>query len=147
MAVSGKTGEGVSRLLEEIIRGAFLRPKYEYDNKPRALIFDFEYSEHQGMIVYVRVTDGVIKKGDDLMLGASKEKICRFRNRHFFASKKFLRISFGHEIGYIVTNIKKASIGTVGDSILSTKDPLPPFGRLSSTETGGLGQHLPRVAR
>ena len=57
----GKTGEGVNQLLEEITC-AFPAPKYEYDNRPRALIFDFEYPEHQGMIVYVRVTDGVIKK-------------------------------------------------------------------------------------
>ena len=72
LAVSGKTGEGVSRLLEEII-ARVPPPKYEYADRPRALIFDFEYSEHQGMIVYVRVTDGVIKKGDELMLGASKK--------------------------------------------------------------------------
>ena len=71
LAVSGKTGEGVSRLLEEVI-ARVPAPKFEYDNRSRALIFDFEYSEHQGMIVYVRVTDGVIKKGDELVLGVSK---------------------------------------------------------------------------
>ena len=127
LAVSGKTGEGVSRLLEEII-ARVPAPKYEYDNKPRALIFDFEYSEHQGMIVYVRVTDGVIKKGDELMLGASKERFVAGETGTFLPQKNPCASLSSGEIGYIVTNIKKASIGTVGDSILSTKDPLPSLG-------------------
>ena len=127
LAVSGKTGQGVNRLLEEII-ARVPPPKYEYADRPRALIFDFEYSEHQGMIVYVRVTDGVIKKGDELMLGASKERFVASETGTFSPQKNpSSSLSVG-EIGYIVTNIKKASIGTVGDSILSAKDPLSSLG-------------------
>ena len=127
LAVSGKTGQGVNRLLEEII-ARVPPPKYEYADRPRALIFDFEYSEHQGMIVYVRVTDGVIKKGDELMLGASKERFIASETGTFSPQKNpSSSLSVG-EIGYIVTNIKKASIGTVGDSILSAKDPLSSLG-------------------
>ena len=127
LAVSGKTGEGVSQLLEEIT-ARVPAPKYEYADRPRALIFDFEYSEHQGMIVYVRVTDGVIKKGDDLMLGASKERFVASETGIFSPQKNSCASLSAGEIGYIVTNIKKASIGTVGDSVLSAKDPLPPLG-------------------
>lgn len=127
LAVSGKTGEGVSRLLEEII-SRVPPPKFEYVDRPRALIFDFEYSEHQGMIVYVRVTDGMIKKGDELMLGASKERFVASETGTFSPQKSPCPSISAGEIGYIVTNIKKASIGTVGDSILSAKDPLPSLG-------------------
>ncbi|KKU06510.1 MAG: Elongation factor 4 [Candidatus Collierbacteria bacterium GW2011_GWC2_45_40] len=127
LAVSGKTGEGVSHLLEEIIRRV-PAPKFEYDNRPRALIFDFEYSEHQGMIVYVRVTDGMIKKGDELILGVSKEKFVASETGTFSPQKNSCATLSAGEIGYIITNIKKASIGTVGDSILSLKDSLPPLG-------------------
>ena len=127
LAVSGKTGEGVSHLLEEIIRRV-PAPKFEYDNRPRALIFDFEYSEHQGMIVYVRVADGMIKKGDELILGASKERFVASEVGIFSPQKNSCATLSAGEIGYIITNIKKASIGTVGDSILSLKDSLPPLG-------------------
>ena len=62
------------------------------------------------------------------MLGASKERFVASETG-IFSPQKFLRISFSiGEIGYIVLNIKKASIGTVGDSVLSAKDPLPPLG-------------------
>ena len=79
------------------------------------------------MIVYVRVTDGVIKKGDELMLGASKERFVASETGTFSPQKNPCSSLSAGEIGYIVTNIKKASIGTVGDSILSAKDPLPPL--------------------
>ncbi len=127
LAVSGKTGEGVNQLLEEIIRRV-PPPKFEHADRPRALIFDFEYSEHQGMIVYIRVTDGVIKKGDELALGASKEKFTASEVGIFSPQRNPSSSLSAGEIGYIVTNIKKASIGTVGDSVLSSKDPLPPLG-------------------
>ena len=127
LAVSGKTGEGVNRLMEEIV-ARVPPPKFEYDNRPRALIFDFEYSEHQGMIVYVRIADGSVKKGDELILGASKEKFVASEVGTFSPQKNSCVALSAGEIGYIVTNIKKASIGTVGDSILSFKDPLPPLG-------------------
>ena len=80
------------------------------------------------MIVYVRVTDGVIKKGDELMLGAFKERFVAGETGTFSPQKNPCSSLSSGEIGYIVTNIKKASIGTVGDSILSAKDPLPSLG-------------------
>ncbi len=62
------------------------------------------------------------------MLGVSKEKFIASEVGIFSPQRNpFARLSPG-EIGYIVTNIKKASIGTVGDSILSYKDPLPSLG-------------------
>lgn len=127
LAVSGKTGDGVANLLEEIIKRV-PPPKIEYQDRPRALIFDFEYSEHQGMIVYIRVADGVIKKGDELILGASKERFIVSETGTFSPQKVQCQALSAGEIGYVVTNIKKASIGMVGDSVLSYKDSLPALG-------------------
>ncbi|MEK9161288.1 MAG: translation elongation factor 4 [Patescibacteria group bacterium] len=127
LAVSGKTGEGVAKLLEEVI-ARVPPPKIEHQDRPRALIFDFEYSEHQGMIVYIRVTDGTIKKGDELILGVSKERFIAGETGTFSPQKTPCQSLSAGEIGYVVTNIKKASIGTVGDSVLSYKDPLPSLG-------------------
>ena len=77
------------------------------------------------MIVYVRIADGSVKKGDELILGASKEKFVASEVGTFSPQKNSCVALSAGEIGYIVTNIKKASIGAVGDYILSFKDPLP----------------------
>ncbi|HEX2614260.1 MAG TPA: GTP-binding protein, partial [Nitrososphaera sp.] len=64
---SGKTGEGVEDLLHAIIER--IPPPAKIGNvgqkpeEPRALIFDFQYSDHQGVIVYLRMFEGAIQKG------------------------------------------------------------------------------------
>ena len=79
LAVSGKTGEGVPELIEEVI-ARVPAPSSEYTNtgkgsQTRALIFDFEYSNHVGVILYVRALDGQIQAGDDLLFRTSKSPI------------------------------------------------------------------------
>jgi GTP-binding protein LepA len=65
---SGKTGQGVDTLIQEIIKKV-PHPKEELpdSNSLRALVFDFQYSNHKGVIVYVRMIDGSVKKGDELL--------------------------------------------------------------------------------
>jgi GTP-binding protein LepA len=65
MYVSGKTGEGVPLLITEIVK-RIPPPKPGDDAKVSSLIFDFEYSNHQGVILFMRVFSGTIKKGDML---------------------------------------------------------------------------------
>ena len=68
LLVSGKTGEGVENLLREVIkRVPTPREDYSGDNVLRALVFDFKYSNHKGVIVFVRILDGEVKKGDNLL--------------------------------------------------------------------------------
>lgn len=124
LEVSGKTGAGVENLLTEIIK-AVPPPKFEFENNARALVFDFEYSEHQGVIVYIRVTDGQIKKGDELWLAGAKERFIAAEIGIFSPQRTPVPSLSAGEIGYIVTNIKKTSIGAVGDTVLAFKDPLP----------------------
>ena len=61
--VSGKTGEGVDKLLEEIVEKV-PGPKREEDKPLRALIFDSVFNTYRGSIAYVRVMEGVLRKGD-----------------------------------------------------------------------------------
>lgn len=126
LAVSGKTGEGVSELLKEIVE-RIPPPSDEYREKNnfRALVFDFEYSNHQGVIVYVRVLDGEIKKGDDLSFCEAKERFIASDVGVFTPEKKSAEKISAGEIGYIVTSIKKPGIASVGDTITLTKNPLP----------------------
>lgn len=126
LEVSAKTGEGLEELLKEII--AFVpAPKYDFKDRPRALIFDFEYSNHQGIILYVRMTDGAIKKGDKLFLSQVKENFFAGEVGIFSPNRSPSSVLAAGEIGYIVTNIKKPSIGVVGDSVVSQDRPLSPL--------------------
>ena len=102
-------------------------PIYEFENRPRALIFDFEYSNHQGVILYVRITDGSVKTGDNLILSQTKEKFTAGEVGIFSPNRCRAPILNAGEIGYIVTNIKKPSIAAVGDSVVSGENPLPPL--------------------
>ena len=63
LITSGKTGEGVAKLLDIIIEKT-TPPKSEFNVKDdfRALIYDFKYSTHRGVMVYIRVLDGQVKK-------------------------------------------------------------------------------------
>src|SRR3989339_96312 len=66
LRVSGKTGEGVPKLLEAIIARVPPPATSSGDRSLQALVFDFEYSPHRGVVVYVRVFGGEIKKGNQL---------------------------------------------------------------------------------
>lgn len=130
LAVSGKTGEGVQELIEEIIKRV-PAPKSEFveasGNQTRALIFDFEYSNHMGVILYVRVLDGSVKAGDTLLFVQSDYKFI-IREVGIFSPEKKERdgVSAG-EIGYIVTGIKEPGIARVGDTVTTFSRPLPAF--------------------
>lgn len=130
LAVSGKTGEGVPQLIEEII-ARVPAPKSEFvgaeGNQSRALIFDFEYSNHMGVILYVRVLDGNIKRDDTLLFMQSKAKFI-VREVGIFSPEKHEagKISAG-EIGYIVTGIKEPGIARVGDTVTTFSRPLAAF--------------------
>jgi len=127
MCVSGKTGAGVDKLLEEIVKIIPpARSEYGIDGPERALVFDFQYSAHRGMVVYARVLDGQIKKGDILSFVASDEKFTVL-DLGFFKPDQVSRDHLqAGDIGYLVTGIKKPGEAKVGDTIISLTDPLPP---------------------
>jgi GTP-binding protein LepA len=130
LAVSGKTGEGVKELLEEIITRV-PAPKSEFGgenfNQSRALIFDFEYSNHMGVILYVRVLDGNVKAGDTLLFTQSNHKFIIREVGTFSPAKKEGKVVSAGEIGYIVTGIKEPGIARVGDTVTTQSRPLPAF--------------------
>jgi GTP-binding protein LepA len=130
LAVSGKTGEGVKELLEEII-SRVPEPKSEHggasSKSTRSLIFDFEYSNHMGVILYVRVLDGHIKAGDTLTFVQSDYKFIVREVGVFSPEKKPVEQVDAGQIGYIVTGIKEPGIARVGDTVTTFNHPLPAF--------------------
>src|SRR3989338_5362286 len=122
---SGKTGEGVPVLLDAIIE-RIPPPKTVEGNDPlQALVFDFQYSNHQGVIVYVRLMSGKIEKGDQVVFAVSGEKFNVLEVGTFSPSPKPKNTLEAGEIGYIVTGIKKPGIASAGDTITLLKNPAP----------------------
>ena len=127
MLVSGKTGEGVQELLGEIIRR--IPPPHIDKNfivqsgSARALVFDFKYDNHRGVIVYVRVFDGEFKKGESLLFAVSSEKFISLEVGTFSPEEEPKEKILSGEIGYIVTGIKRPGIASVGDTVTYQKRP------------------------
>ncbi len=130
LAVSGKTGEGVEHLIEEIIH-RIPPPKSEYGDamfsQARALIFDFEYSNHMGVILYTRILDGSVKAGDTLLFVQSNHKFIVREVGTFSPEKQETKSVGAGEIGYIVTGIKEPGVARVGDTVTTQSRPLPAF--------------------
>jgi len=117
---SGKTGEGVEAILDEIIKKGL--PPAESEIKevgqyPRALIFDSKYDTYRGVVAYVRVFNGTIKKGDKIRLlsmQAESEVLDCGIFKPDYVSTGELHIG---EIGYIITGFKTVSDCRVGDTV------------------------------
>lgn len=122
LEVSGKTGQGVEELLEAIIE-RIPAPEEKNINDLQSLVFDFSYSNHRGVIVYVRVMSGEIKKGDTLIFMAAKESFTALEVGYCSPDDVAKDSLSTGEIGYIVTGIKKPGIATVGDTITLSKNP------------------------
>jgi len=115
--ISAKTGENTKELLSAVV-DKLPSPKGE-ENKPfRALIFDAVFDEHRGVIAFIRVVDGKIKKRELTKILGSDLKIEAGEIGYF---SPFLipkeELSSG-EIGYIVTGIKDIRLCRVGDTIV-----------------------------
>ncbi|MFT6361162.1 MAG: GTP-binding protein LepA [Candidatus Paceibacteria bacterium] len=125
LLVSGKTGEGVEDLINHVIE--HIEPPVELipdTTSTRAMVFDFEYSSHKGVIIYVRLTDGNIKKGDQLVFGTSKRKFFALDVGVFKPDAQSTDELSAGEIGYVVTGIKEAKVAQVGDTVTLFKNQL-----------------------
>ena len=131
LAVSGRTGEGVDKLLEAIVER--IPPPHEMAaspisrGEPRGLIFDFSYSKHRGIAVCLRVFDGTFKKGQSLRFHAAGKEFIALEVGFFAPEERPADTLSAGEIGYIVTGIKEAGIVAVGDTIGAVRGTLPPL--------------------
>lgn len=116
--VSGKTGEGVDVLLDEIVRR--IPPPEGDPGKPlKALIFDSVFNSYRGSVVYVRIMDGRLKKGEKIRFMAT--------GKDYEADEiGYLRIKpnpsdslSAGEVGYIIGNVKSLEDTKVGDTVTS----------------------------
>ena len=132
LAVSGRTGAGVDELLEAIVK--LIPPPHPshkategvaQSSEPRGLIFDFSFSKHRGVAVYLRVFDGTFKKGQSLGFHAAGKEFIALEVGIFAPEERPADSLSAGEIGYIVTGIKEAGVVAVGDTIGAAKGSLP----------------------
>jgi GTP-binding protein LepA len=129
LLVSGKTGDGVPELLEAI-RFRIPPPRETKLDTYRGLIFDFSYSNHRGIIVFMRVFDGEVKKGDVLKFSASKRTFTALEVGMVTPEETPVDSLEAGQIGYIVTGIKEPGVAGVGDTLIrerSTAEALPGY--------------------
>lgn len=95
---------------------------------PRGLVFDFQYSDHQGVIVYLRMFDGQIKKGDKLEFAATGRNFIALEVGSFSPTPVALPegLSAG-SIGYVVTGIKEPGLARVGDTVRALGSKVTPL--------------------
>ena len=124
--VSGKTGEGVAELLD-IICDQIPPPAPSKIDTFRGLVFDFQYSNHKGIIVYLRVFDGSVKKGDTIRFLAAKKTFSVLEVGIFSPEEKPVAELSEGETGYIVTGIKEPGVASVGDTLAHDKIKTEPL--------------------
>ncbi len=126
LETSGKTGEGVEELLQRVIEKV-PPPKESSIKNFQALVFDFKYSNHTGVIVFVRVMNGSIKRHTDLKFKVAGGVFKALEVGIFSPTEVPKESISAGEIGYIVTGIKEPGIAKVGDTIALANDTNPPL--------------------
>src|SRR4051794_11909007 len=128
--ISGKTGEGVTDVLEELVQRV-PPPHGDPAAPPRALIFDSEFDQYRGVIAYIRVVDGTFKKGEAIRAMAAGTQ-ADIDDIGFFtpAMSPADQLSAG-EVGFLLTRVQDVTPVGVGDT-LTTKangatEPLPGY--------------------
>lgn len=127
LLVSGRTGEGVESLLQEIIKRIPAPHKTETTEAFRSLIFDFKYSTHKGVVVFIRVMNGKVSRNEKLAFKISGRVFTGIEVGIFSPDEKPVESLSAGEIGYIVTGIKEPGIASVGDTVAGLNDTLPPL--------------------
>ena len=118
--ISAKTGQNVDQVLESIVE-RIPAPKGQPQDPTRALIFDSYYDDYRGVILYVRVVDGQIKKGESIHMMATGANGLALEVGHL-SPGMIPDPSLGTgEIGYIVTNLKTTREARVGDTVTLKK--------------------------
>ncbi len=120
--VSGKTGEGVEALLEAIVERV-PAPKTEDDKPLKALIFDSIFNTYRGSIVYVRVMQGTLKKGDPILFMATGKEYDAEEIGYLKLQKEPCEELKAGDVGYVVGSVKSLQDARVGDTITHQKKP------------------------
>ncbi|CAM3234911.1 translation elongation factor 4 [Streptobacillus ratti] len=120
--VSGKTGFGINDLLEGIVK-CIPEPQGNVNKPLKALIFDSHYDDFRGVITYIRVLDGTIKKGEKIKIMSTSKEFEVLEVGVFSPKMKEKESLDAGSVGYIITGIKSIKDTQIGDTITTVKNP------------------------
>lgn len=138
---SAKSGLGIENILEQIIEKV-PPPKEPEDDILRALVFDSHYDIYRGVMVYIRVMSGEIRKGSQIRMMVTDKQFEVLEVGVFSPKERPVDCLRAGEVGYIIANIKKSSDVKVGDTITlhkyPAKEPLPGFRHITPVVFAGI---------
>jgi GTP-binding protein LepA len=143
LKISGKTGEGVQEVLEELV-ARVPPPQGDPDGPARALIFDSEFDQYRGVIAYIRVVDGVFRKGEQIRAMATGTE-ADIDDIGFFSPQMMPtdQLAAG-EVGYLITGLKDVTLLRVGDTLTTHAKAGATAGRAGSrAHPGEASEPLP----
>jgi len=133
--VSAKEGTGVEELLEEIVK-KIPAPGGDESARLKALIFDSYYDNYKGVVIYTRVFDGEVRKGDMIRLMNTKKKYEVTEVGVYSPGPVECKSLKAGEVGYICASIKQVADARVGDTITHddepAEEPLPGYKKVQS---------------
>ncbi|MDD5396716.1 MAG: translation elongation factor 4 [Candidatus Moranbacteria bacterium] len=116
LEASGKTGMGVEKVLEAIVE-KIPSPQGDAAKPLRALIFDSKYDTYKGVLAYVRIVDGQVKRDVEIRMMASQKESGVVEVGHFKPELMTTEFLTAGDIGYIATGLKSVDHCRVGDTI------------------------------
>jgi GTP-binding protein LepA len=119
LQVSGKTGQGVPELLEEIIK-SIPCPNGNPTGESRALVFNSNFDPHLGVLAWVRVVDGQIFPKDQLFMRSNLRQFSAVETGFFIPRRSPSPSLSAGEVGFIVTSLHDVSDLWVGDTLSSS---------------------------
>jgi GTP-binding protein LepA len=120
--ISAKTGDGVTDVLEAIV-ARIPSPEGDLDAPPRALIFDSEFDQYRGVIAYVRVVDGELRKNDAILAMQTGTQADIDDIGFFGPEMRPVKTLHAGEVGYVITGMKDVSQLRVGDTLTTRANP------------------------
>lgn len=122
-AVSAKEGINIVDVLEDIVNN--VPAPIGDENKPlKALIFDSYYDFYKGVVVYVRVFDGCIKPGSEILMMSTNKSFevteCGYTSSGMISTDEII----AGDVGYVVCSIKNVKDARVGDTITDKNNPV-----------------------
>ena len=141
LLASAKTGEGIEDILTTIINK--IPPPDEPKNEEfKGLIFDSIYDRYRGVVAYVRVYEGSLKKGSRIKFFAHNTHYDVDEVGHFIIERKKADSIKAGEVGYIIANVRDIEHVLAGDTVTNfnkpCKNPLPGFQKIKPMVFSGL---------
>lgn len=133
--ISAKEGLNITDVLEDIVQN-IPAPQGDPKGKLKALIFDSYYDNYRGVVIFVRVFEGEVRKGDTILLMNTKKKYEVTEAGVYSPGPVAVEALRAGEVGFICASIKQVRDARVGDTITldnnPTEKPLPGYKRVQS---------------